>query len=56
MLLTYKIHLVPHLQQACAVFLRDSVANSGKPIPTLACLHSLHSPIQVTAKELKLLN
>jgi hypothetical protein len=41
MLLTYKIHLMQHSQQACAVFLHDSVANQpngGPPfMPASIC-------------------
>jgi hypothetical protein len=43
MLLTYKIHLMQRLQQAYAVFLRDSVTNHQMPFP-LSCLLPFTSP------------
>jgi hypothetical protein len=43
MFLTYKIDLMQRLQQACALFLHDSVTNPQMPIPH-SCLPPLAGP------------
>jgi hypothetical protein len=45
MLLTCKTNLLQYLQEACAVFLLDSVANQQTPVP-----HSLRPPIKLPQK------
>jgi hypothetical protein len=50
MFLTYKIHLMQRLQQTCAVFLHDSVANRQMQVPIHSCLHSLPLKYQLPQK------
>jgi hypothetical protein len=49
MLLTYKIDLMQRLQQACALFLHDSIANHQIPMPH-SCLPPFTAPSKLPQK------